>query len=98
MEAQHEIVTYEDGNVTKEFLIYNVTSLRVNPDYMLYYIHWTRLLSTGVIPFLFLSSMNLMIYLKIRQTNNSSIRNRSNSIKKTNNLAFVLIIIGEKIF
>ena len=29
-------------NVTREVLIYNVTSLRVDPDYMYYYIHWTR--------------------------------------------------------
>ena len=29
-------------NVTREVVIYNVTSLRVDPDYMYYYIHWTR--------------------------------------------------------
>ena len=29
-------------NVTREVMIYNVTSLRVDPDYMYYYIHWTR--------------------------------------------------------
>ena len=29
-------------NVTREVVIYNVTSLRLDPDYMYYYIHWTR--------------------------------------------------------
>ena len=32
----------EDTNTTRLEVIYNVTSLRLNPDYMYYYIHWTR--------------------------------------------------------
>ena len=32
----------EDTNITRLEVIYNVTSLRLNPDYMYYYIHWTR--------------------------------------------------------
>ena len=31
-----------DTNTTRLEVIYNVTSLRLNPDYMYYYIHWTR--------------------------------------------------------
>ena len=75
-------------------LIYNVTSLRVDPDYMYYYIHWTRLLCTGVIPFSYLSYINMLIYTRMRQTNLSSVRSRSKSTKKQSNLAAILIVIG----
>ena len=96
LEAKHEIVEYQDeDNVTQEMVIYNVTSLRVDPDYMYYYIHWTRLLCTGVIPFSYLSYMNMLIYTRMRQNNLSSVRSRSNSTKKQGNLAAILIVIGK---
>ena len=96
LEAKHEMMEYKDeNNVSQEVLIYNVTSLRVNPDYMFYYIHWTRLLTTGVIPFSYLSYMNLLIYTRMRQNNLSTVRSRSNSTKKAGNLAAILIVIGE---
>ena len=62
---------------------------------MYYYIHWTRLLCTGIIPFSYLSYMNLRIYTRIRQTSLSTVRSRSSSSKKASNLAAVLIVIGE---
>ena len=96
LEAKHDTVVYQDdNNVTHETVIYNVTSLRVNPDYMYYYIHWTRLLCTGVIPFSYLSYMNMMIYTRMRKNNLSSVRSRSTSTKKAGNLAAILIVIGE---
>ena len=95
LEAKHDLVEYQDeDNMTQEMVIYNVTSLRVDPDYMYYYIHWTRLLCTGVIPFSYLSYMNMLIYTRMRQTNLSSVRSRSNSTKKQSNLAAILIVIG----
>ena len=95
LEAKHEMMEYlDENNVSQEVLIYNVTSLRVNPDYMFYYIHWTRLLTTGVIPFVYLSYMNLLIYTRMRQNNQSTVRSRSNSAKKAGNLAAILIVIG----
>ena len=42
LEAKLETITYLDNNVTHSNLIINVTSMRVNPAYMYYYIHWTR--------------------------------------------------------
>ena len=42
LEAQLETFTYMQDNETHHHLIYNVTSLRLNQDYMYYYIHWTR--------------------------------------------------------
>ena len=95
LEAKHEWMEYEDEqNVSKQILTYNVTSLRMNSDYMFYYIHWTRLLCTGIIPFSYLSYMNLLIYTRMRQNNQSSVRSRSNSAKKAGNLAAILIVIG----
>ena len=38
---------------------YDVTSLRLDPDYAYYYTHWTRLLATGIIPFTFLATVNV---------------------------------------
>ena len=76
-------------------LIINLFVFRVDPAYMYYYIHWTRLLCTGIIPFSYLSYMNLRIYTRIRQTSLSTVRSRSSSSKKASNLAAVLIVIGE---
>lgn len=45
-----------------------VTSLRLHPDYITYYWMWTRLLTTGVIPFLLLALLNSKIYLAIRKS------------------------------
>ena len=67
----------------------------VDPDYMYYYIHWTRLLCTGIIPFSYLSYMNMRIYNRMRQTSLSTVRSRSSTTKKASNLAAVLIVIGE---
>ena len=43
MEARLVTVLEKVGsNETKEVVTYNVTSLRLDPNYMYYYIHWTR--------------------------------------------------------
>ena len=31
-----------EKNETKEIYFNDITALRVNPDYMFYYVHWTR--------------------------------------------------------
>ena len=45
-----------------------VTDLRLHPDYITFYWMWTRLLTTGVIPFLLLALLNSKIYLAIRKS------------------------------
>ena len=75
----------------------NILLPRLDPAYMYYYIHWTRLLCTGIIPFSYLSYMNLRIYTRMRQTSLSTVRSRSSSTKKASNLAAVLIVIGEEV-
>ena len=62
------MLLFSRSNTTQ--IMYNVTELRVNPDYMYYYIHWTRLLGTGIIPFMYLVYMNLRIYCRKRYSEN----------------------------
>ena len=57
----------DENNDTYSVMDFEITSLRLDPNYIYYYVHWTRLLSTGVIPFVFLSTMNLLIYVHIRR-------------------------------
>ena len=45
-----------------------VTSLRTNPDYIIYYWMLTRLFITGIIPFILLALLNGKIYLGIRKS------------------------------
>ena len=48
---ESELVTYElvaDGlNTTCNITLYDATPLRVDPDYVFYYVHWTRLVWLG---------------------------------------------------
>ena len=48
---------------------YNITALRLHPDYILYYTHWTRLLATGLIPFFYLLMGNVLIAQTLRRHN-----------------------------
>ena len=45
---------------------YNITQLRKDPAYILYYLHWTRLITTGILPFIYLLVTNLLIWFTIR--------------------------------
>ena len=46
-----ELVTYQlvedDHNTTCDITLYDATPLRVDPDYVFYYVHWTRLVWLG---------------------------------------------------
>ena len=44
---------------------YNITALRQDPVYILYYLHWTRLITTGILPFVYLLVTNLLIWRTI---------------------------------
>ena len=70
-----------------------------------------RLLFTGIIPFIFLSLMNVLIYHRmqvrnvvlltksmyylLQHNNASSVRSKSAASKKAGSLAAVLIVIGD---
>ena len=60
------------NNVTTSHLDFTITELRLDPTYIFYYVHWTRLLATGVIPILFLVSINTAIYVVIRRHSSST--------------------------
>jgi hypothetical protein len=44
----------------------DVTELRTNPDYAIYYNNWARLLVLGIFPFVLLVYFNTKIYNDIR--------------------------------
>ena len=54
-----------------------------------------RLLFTGIIPFVFLSTLNVLIYNRMQANSLSSVRSKSSATKKAGSLAAVLIAIGE---
>ena len=60
-------------NTTRQVMDFAVTPLRLDPDYILYYIHWTRSLGTGVLPIVFLLVTNTSIYLSLRRQRAPSI-------------------------
>jgi len=79
------------GNVTEvqEFVTYDITQLRMAPDYIRYYINWTRLLCTCLLPVFFLVLLNVNIFRGIRLS-----RKRSRgSAKKELNLTSILVCI-----
>ncbi len=43
------------------------TSLRYNPSYVTYYLHWTILISTGIAPLVALAFLNTRIYFRIKE-------------------------------
>ena len=53
---------------------YNITALRQDPEYILYYLHWTRLITPGILPFVYLLVTNLLIWRTIthKETNDSA--------------------------
>ena len=45
------------------------TSLRLDPWYIYYYVHWTRLVTTGLVPMTYLATVNILIFVLIRRQN-----------------------------
>ena len=58
-EVEH--VFYEDK------VDFKATALRMDEDYIYFYTHWTRLLATGIVPFLYLVFTNTIIIIQIRR-------------------------------
>ena len=57
----------KDENITEEIYDYEITSLRMNPEYIFYYIHIARLLVMGILPFLSLLVINILTFMKIKE-------------------------------
>ena len=57
----------KDENITEEIYDYEITSLRMNPEYIFYYIHTARLIVMGILPFLYLLVINILTFMKIKE-------------------------------
>ena len=69
---------------------YNVTTLRLDPSYIAFYVHWFLLFSTGIIPMGMLIFLNSRIYAKILETRRLRQRCRiqsTNALKTQSNEA-----------
>jgi len=73
---------YSRDNVTEEIIDFDVTTLRSNQDYIFYYTHLTRLLFTGLIPFVYLATVNISICSTISKS--SQFQFSSNNRPKCN--------------
>ena len=64
-----ELVTVnmvDDSGASVQMIDYNITDLRKDPDYIFYYINWTRFLATGFLPFVYLFLFNFLLVRHIR--------------------------------
>ena len=85
----------KEENTTEEIYDYKITSLRRNPKYIFYYIHTTRLVVMGILPFLSLLVINTLIFKKIQKSNmirESSLRLQKKQ-RKSRSQSIILIII-----
>ena len=39
----------------------------MDPDYIYYYVHWTRLILTGILPMMVMTIINIFIFVLIRK-------------------------------
>ena len=86
----------DENNITTVITDYEVTDLRLDPEYIFYYTHWTRLVGTGLTPVAYLATMNIAICIKIKKTesfssqtqesqnSDSRVRDHSIDVYKTN--------------
>ena len=65
----------DSDNITSEIYDFAITPFRLDPNYVYYYTHLTRLLCTGIIPFFYLLSMNISIFNTIRRSSRPSTTN-----------------------
>ena len=85
-------------NVTQESLKFRFTELRLNPTYIYYYTHWTRLLCTGIIPFFYLLIANGCIFRRMRSSNKflisgGGLSQKSNVLQKSSKSLFAIVIL-----
>ena len=92
MELVYVNVT-DTNNITRKVRNFDVTPLRLDHDWIEYYIFWTRSLGTGVIPILFLLITNTAIYLSLKRqrptTTTTTTINNNNNISTERNISVV---------
>ena len=80
-----EIVMLNHTNDDRQDVGYEITSIRSDPEYVLYYVNFTRLIITGIIPFIYLLSMNILIILAIKNKIPRIVKNRNGSDLSSSN-------------
>ena len=73
----------------EEVYDWEITSLRLSPGYIFYYVHCSVLLVTGLLPFLFLLASNMMILRRMRQP----FMTRETNARKQKNRFFRLALL-----
>ena len=73
----------DTNNITKEVMDFDATPLRLDTDYIKYYIFWTRTVGTGVIPILFLLISHTAIYLSLKRQRPFTSNNNNNVPSET---------------
>jgi len=81
----------ESGTTFVNVTSYILTELRNDPLYITYYINWTRLLLTGILPVTLLGYFNTKIFRGIKYAHVRS--NRNSSTSNEMNLAGILVCI-----
>ena len=84
-------------NVSQESLSFRFTKLRLNPTYIYYYTHWTKLLCTGIVPFFYLLIANGCIFRRMRISNKSlvsgGLSQKKNVLQKSSTSLFAIVIL-----
>jgi hypothetical protein len=58
----------DENNITVEILDFDITDMRFNKEYIFYYTYLTRLIFTGILPFVFLVVVNSLIIFAIKKS------------------------------
>ena len=79
-----ELVTVnmiDERGVNVPMIDYNITDLRKDTDYIFYYIHWTRFLATGFLPFVYLFLLNFLLVRHIVRKSKNTVQEGANGIR-----------------
>ena len=94
LEARFEWTNSTNVNGSLEYeLSYTITELRDDPNYIQFYINWTRLITTGIIPMSALIYFNFGIFRGIQMTH-ERVKKKNKQRAGEMNLATMLLCIG----
>ena len=95
LEARFEWTNSTNANGSLEYeLSYTITELRDDPNYIQFYINWTRLITTGIIPMSALIYFNFGIFRGIQMTH-ERVKKKNKQRASEMNLATLLLCIGK---
>ena len=92
LEARFEWKNSTLNGTTEYELSYTITELRDDPNYIQFYINWTRLITTGIIPMTALIYFNFGIFRGIQMTH-ERVKKKNKQRASEMNLAAILLCI-----